>query len=174
MRARSGPIRWFGEVCGLSHTTVALIRKTLNSVDVRVRTGRDGRRRPVDTLAGQISVARVVAENPSTTVRDAAAAAGVAPSTAHRVRARLRRHEDMPVLALAMAPSTPGRPRGPEPSWLPVPPSAEPQAGAASWFTVTTVNIEDLNTHLGEPSDIPGIRGGGRVPPPGENLARDR
>jgi ParB-like chromosome segregation protein Spo0J len=140
--------RWFGEVCGLSHTTVALIRKTLNSVDVRVRTGRDGRRRPVDTLAGQMSVARVVAENPSTTVRDAAAAAGVAPSTAHRVRARLRRHEDMPVLALAMAPSTPADHEAP--SHLDLRPvSVEPQPGAASWFTATTVNIEDLNTHLG-------------------------
>jgi ParB-like chromosome segregation protein Spo0J len=140
--------RWFGEVCGLSHTTVALIRKTLNTVDVRVRTGRDGRRRPVDTLAGQMSVARVVAENPSTTVRDAAAAAGVAPSTAHRVRARLRRREEIPALAmaLAMAPSTE---RVEALTRLDVrTPSAEPEAGAASWLAVTTVNMEDLHTHL--------------------------
>ena len=140
--------RWFGEVCGLSHTTVALIRKTLNSVDVRVRTGRDGRRRPVDTLAGQISVARVVAENPSTTVRDAAAAAGVAPSTVHRVRARLRRREEIPALALEMAPSTPERLEASS-HVVALPPSAEPQAGATSWLALTAVNIQDLNTHLG-------------------------
>ena len=71
--------RWVGDVCGLSHTTVAALRSSLSLTGVRVRTGRDGRRRPVDPLPGQLAVARVMADNPAVTLRQAAGAAGVAP-----------------------------------------------------------------------------------------------
>ena len=39
--------RWVAEVCGLSHSTVALLRRASSNAPAQVRTGRDGRRRPV-------------------------------------------------------------------------------------------------------------------------------
>jgi ParB-like chromosome segregation protein Spo0J len=139
--------RWMGEVCGLSHTTIALIRKSLCLADSRVRTGRDGRRRPVDRLAGQMAVARVIADNPAATVRQAAGVAGVAPSTAHRARARLYAQENP-----SPAPEAPAVPpmQGPyeaDGRAAALPPFPELDE-AASWLARTTVNIEDLRTYL--------------------------
>jgi ParB-like chromosome segregation protein Spo0J len=148
--------RWAGEVCGLSHTTVALIRRSLNIADTRVRTGRDGRRRPVDRLAGQMAVARVIADNPTTTVRQAAGAAGVAPSTVHRARARLFGCESSPpVPPVAAAPAL----QTPEPAQA-VPTREEVKTGGldlssstepaepASWLDRTAVSVEDVRAHL--------------------------
>ena len=82
--------RWVAEVCGLSHTTVALVRRSDSLPHEKMRTGRDGRRRPVDRRAGQLAAARLIADHPATTVRQVAEAVGVAPSTVHRARARLQ------------------------------------------------------------------------------------
>jgi hypothetical protein len=82
--------RWVGEVCGLSHTTVAQVRRSDSLPNEKMRTGRDGRRRPVDRRAGQMAAARLIADHPATTVRQVAEAVGVAPSTVHRARARLQ------------------------------------------------------------------------------------
>ena len=83
--------RWVGEVCGVSHSTVAVLRRSVSEAEAKVRTGRDGRRRPVDPTLGQAAVARVMAENPTASIRQAAGAAGVAPSTVQRLAAGLVR-----------------------------------------------------------------------------------
>lgn len=78
--------RWVGEICGLSHSTVAKLRRAVSVVPA-LRTGRDGRRRPVDPLPGQLAVAKSLAEAPERTLREAADVAGVAISTVHRATA---------------------------------------------------------------------------------------
>ena len=83
--------RWVGEVCGVSHSTVAVLRRSVSEAEAKIRTGRDGRRRPVDPSLGQAAVARVMAENPMASIRQAAGAAGVAPSTVQRLAAGLAR-----------------------------------------------------------------------------------
>lgn len=77
--------RWLGEVCGLSHTTIAKLRTTADGTVSPVRLGRDGRRRPTSSEDGRRLVRQVLTEEPVTTFRDTAKAAGIAPSTAHRV-----------------------------------------------------------------------------------------
>ncbi len=139
--------RWTGEVCGLSHTTIALIRKGLCLAEPRARTGRDGRRRPVDRLAGQVAVARAMADHPFASTRQAAGAAGVAPSTVHRARARLHARENQ-----SPAPEGPAAPRTQDPHEasgreVVLVPSPELDE-AASWLARTTVSIEDLRTYL--------------------------
>jgi hypothetical protein len=83
--------RWVADVCGLSHSTVARIRQAAAAIGPGVRTGRDGRRRPVDPAAGRTAIAKALAEEPASSFRQAAAAAGVAPSTVHRTVAAVRR-----------------------------------------------------------------------------------
>lgn len=133
--------RWVGEVCGLSHTTVALVRRSLSLNESRVRMGRDGRRRPVDRLAGQVAVALAMAENPATPVRQVAEAAGVAPSTVHRARARLQGGEGLRPVPQTLAPD--GFDRGhidlTSPAGV-----AEP----TSWLSRTAVSVEDISTYL--------------------------
>jgi hypothetical protein len=83
--------RWLAEVCGLSHSTVARIRQAADALGSGTRTGRDGRRRPVDSAAGRAAIAEALAEEPGSSFRQAAEAAGVAPSTVHRIVAGARR-----------------------------------------------------------------------------------
>ena len=82
--------RWVAEICGLSHATVASLRPLTEGANVELRTGRDGRRRSVDRTAGQAAVMESMAKEPASSLRHAAEVAGVAPSTAHRLAARLR------------------------------------------------------------------------------------
>jgi hypothetical protein len=82
--------RWVAEVCGLSHSTVARIRKAAEALGPGVRTGRDGRRRPVDPAAGRRAIVKALAEGPASSFRQVAEAAGVAPSTVHRASAAVR------------------------------------------------------------------------------------
>ena len=42
--------------------TVAVLRRSVSEAEAKIRTGRDGRRRPVDLFSGQAAVARVMAE----------------------------------------------------------------------------------------------------------------
>jgi ParB-like chromosome segregation protein Spo0J len=138
--------RWVGDVCGLSHTTVAVLRGRLALADAPVRTGRDGRQRPVDPRPGQMALARVMADHPSATLRQAAGAAGVAPSTAQRVAARLRRQENSSLVRL-----TPGASEASSDDFqvkLPLYGTSGEPSDADSWLTKTEVTIEDLRTHL--------------------------
>jgi hypothetical protein len=141
--------RWVGEVCGLSHTTVALVRRSLSLVDGRVRMGRDGRRRPVDRLAGQMAVARALADNPATTVRQVAGAAGVAPSTAYRARSRLHGGGRQGPVTTAIPPSAPQGPHEATGTTVDLSSSAT-AAEPTSWLSTTAVSIEDLRAHLGD------------------------
>ena len=132
--------RWIGEICGLSHTTVALIRRNLSNANQSVRTGRDGRRRPVDRLAAEAAVARLVMENPTNTVRQVARAAGVAPSTVHRARARLQR----PEFSSVAPPSVPTTPVSVAEVEQRKPDLTEP----VSWLARTAVSVDEMRTHL--------------------------
>jgi ParB-like nuclease domain len=140
--------RWVGEVCGLSHTTVAMLRRSLTSADARVRTGRDGRRRPVDPSPGQAAVIRVLEDNPAASIRQAAGAAGVAPSTVQRVAAGLAKSQHQATLHGATggeeAPSCPAEAATGDFAY----PSFPEGADAVSWLDRTAVTLEDLRAHL--------------------------
>jgi ParB-like nuclease domain len=98
--------RWVAEVCGLSHSTVSRIRRATEALGPGVRTGRDGRRRPVDPAVGRAAIARALAAGPASSFRQLAEAAGVAPSTVHRAAApsrSLRRgHPERPASSAAL------------------------------------------------------------------------
>ncbi len=140
--------RWVAEVCGVSHTTVAVLRRTVSAADGKVRTGRDGRRRPVDPSLGQAAVARVMAENPTASIRQAAGAAGVAPSTVQRVSAGLARSQT-PASAPIVLDIT-GEAHGPVGALLADRALRSFPAGteAVSWLARTAVSVEDLHAHL--------------------------
>jgi len=138
--------RWVGDVCGLSHTTVAVLRGRLALADAPVRTGRDGRQRPVDPRPGQVALARVMADHPSASLRQAAGAAGVAPSTAQRAVARLRRQDSRSLIPLPQGTSQAGS--DDFQVRLPVSPASGELSDADSWLAKTEVTIEDLRTHL--------------------------
>jgi hypothetical protein len=100
--------RWVAEVCGLSHSTVARIRQAAEALGPGVRTGRDGRRRPVDPAAGRRAIVKALAEGPTGSFRQVAEAAGVAPSTVHRASAGLRGlRGEVPIRAASPAPLRP-------------------------------------------------------------------
>ena len=81
--------RWVAEVCGLSHTTVARIRGAVHGKGPLLRTGRDGRSRPIDSAPGQAAVVNALTDNPGGSLRRAARLAGVSPNTARRVATKL-------------------------------------------------------------------------------------
>ena len=141
--------RWVGEVCGVSHSTVAVLRRSVSEAEAKVRTGRDGRRRPVDPTLGQAAVARVMAENPTASIRQAAGAAGVAPSTVQRLAAGLVR-ADSPPLANVTIDVRNTTLRCPEPLVAdPALHSSPEGAEALTWLARTAVSVEDLHAHLG-------------------------
>jgi ParB-like chromosome segregation protein Spo0J len=100
--------RWVAEVCGLSHSTVARIRQAAKALGPGVRTGRDGRRRPVDSAAGRRAIVKALAEGPGSSLRQVAEAVGVAPSTVHRASAAVRGlRGELPKRAASSAPLRP-------------------------------------------------------------------
>jgi hypothetical protein len=103
--------RVIAEVSGLAHQTVGEIRKraTGGSDQLHARVGRDGRTRPLDSNAGRIRAARLISEDPKTSLRQIANHAGISPGKARDVRERLNRGED-PVLADRLR-SAPAKPR---------------------------------------------------------------
>ncbi len=143
--------RWLGEVCGVSHTTVAVLRRSLAAAEAQVRTGRDGRRRPVDPSLGRAAVARVMAENPTASIRQAAGAAGVAPSTVQRVAAGLARSQKPPLPRVAL--TVRATVWGPDDDLAAGPGPALhgslEGAEVATWLARTAVSVEDLHAHLG-------------------------
>ena len=143
--------RWVGEVCGVSHTTVAVLRRSVAAAEAQVRTGRDGRRRPVDPSLGRAAVARVMAENPTASIRQAAGAAGVAPSTVQRVAAGLARSQKPPLPRVAL--TVRATVWGPDDDLAA---GSEPAlhdslegAEVTTWLARTAVSVEDLHAHLG-------------------------
>jgi ParB-like chromosome segregation protein Spo0J len=142
--------RWVGEVCGVSHSTVAVLRRSVSEAEAKVRTGRDGRRRPVDPTLGQAAVARVMAENPTASIRQAAGAAGVAPSTVQRLAAGLVRADSPPLANVTIDVRNNATLRRSEPLVAdPALHSSPEGAEALTWLARTAVSVEDLHAHLG-------------------------
>ncbi len=143
--------RWVGEVCGLSHSTVARLRLATDAADRTARTGRDGRRRPLDPTPGQEAVAEALSSGKATTVRQAAAAAGVAASTAQRVAAGLR-EEQRSMVGLPSPPPPPGQVLpgrfSPSAGRGAASTSGPGRPGAASWLEETAIDTEDLHLFL--------------------------
>ncbi|MFI8199454.1 ParB N-terminal domain-containing protein [Streptomyces sp. NPDC085942] len=81
---------------GLSRKAVAAIRRVSadDQAGEAVRTGRDGRARPVSSAAGREHAARVLRENPGASLREVARVAGISPSTVRDVRNRTANGED--------------------------------------------------------------------------------
>ena len=141
--------RWVGEVCGVSHSTVAVLRRSVSEAEAKVRTGRDGRRRPIDPARGQAAVARVLAENPSASIRQAAGAAGVAPSTVQRLTSGLARAKRR-ATEVAAIDARPAAIRRADTVVADFAFRSSPESTEAlTWLARTAVTVEDLHGHLG-------------------------
>ncbi|WP_236062146.1 ParB/RepB/Spo0J family partition protein [Actinacidiphila acididurans] len=88
--------RRIASVTGLSPSVVGALRRQADvpMAELSLRTGRDGRSRPVDLVAGRIAASRVIAESPDASLREIAGRAGVALATARDVRNRIRLGQD--------------------------------------------------------------------------------
>ena len=94
-------------------------------------------------------MARVMAENPTASIRQAAGAAGVAPSTVQRLAAGLAR-PDKPApngVTIDVRNSVLRPPDAPvaDPAFRSSPEGSE----AVVWLARTAVSVEDLHAHLG-------------------------
>ncbi len=80
--------RSIAEVAGLDHKTVGSIRRRSNGEvpQPNARVSRVGRVRPIDASAGRERAIEILRQNPAATIRQVSEAAGVAPSTVHRLR----------------------------------------------------------------------------------------
>ncbi|GAA1956806.1 ParB N-terminal domain-containing protein [Amycolatopsis minnesotensis] len=87
--------RRIAEVAGLSASTVAAARARSTDRIGRsnARIGRDGKIRALNSSTGRMMASELFASRPDAPVREIAAAAGIAPSTALDVRRRLRAGE---------------------------------------------------------------------------------
>ncbi|MFE5816145.1 ParB/RepB/Spo0J family partition protein [Streptomyces sp. NPDC056479] len=87
-------------VTGLAARTVATLRRaimersTVNSPQLNVRLGRDGRYRPVNYSQGRLRASEVVTAYPEMPLREVARQAGVSVATARDVRQRIQRGVD--------------------------------------------------------------------------------
>jgi ParB-like chromosome segregation protein Spo0J len=90
--------RAIASTAGLGARTVGNIRRRLQNgadvQDIRARTGRDGRIRPLDGAEGRRKAFDIIRERPSASLREVAREAGVSPSTVRDVRKRIQRGED--------------------------------------------------------------------------------
>jgi ParB-like chromosome segregation protein Spo0J len=90
--------RRIAAICGLSPVTLGTLRARLREAPGRVkddsvgerRTGRDGRSRPVDTVAARRRVAEAIARAPESSLRKISAQVGSSPETVRSVRAELQ------------------------------------------------------------------------------------
>jgi ParB-like chromosome segregation protein Spo0J len=85
-------------ICGLSPVTIGTLRARLRETPGQAaddsaherRTGRDGRSRPVDTLAARQRVAEAIVRAPESSLREISAQVGSSPETVRSVRAELQ------------------------------------------------------------------------------------
>ncbi|MEU3486229.1 ParB/RepB/Spo0J family partition protein [Streptomyces massasporeus] len=84
--------RAIARASGLGSKAVAAIRRrsTAACAQLDTRVGRDGRVRPLNSVAGRLKAAEVIAQNPDASLREIAQLAGISPATASDVRKRLR------------------------------------------------------------------------------------
>lgn len=80
---------------GLAAATVGSIRSrsTVQTGQLNTRVGRDGRVRPGDGDEGRRRASKLIAQNPTASLREIARIAGISPATVKDVRARLARGE---------------------------------------------------------------------------------
>jgi ParB-like chromosome segregation protein Spo0J len=90
--------RAIASAAGLGARTVGNIRRRLHGgaeiTDIRARTGRDGRVRPLDNTEGRLRASAIIEARPDASLREVAREAGVSPSTVGDVRRRIQRGED--------------------------------------------------------------------------------
>lgn len=88
--------RWIAMTTGLAANTVSGIRgcATDGASQSRARIGRDGRVRPLSSVAGRRLAARIIDQRPYASLREIAKLSGLSVSTARDVRERLRNGED--------------------------------------------------------------------------------
>lgn len=86
--------RRIASVTGLSPGAVGNLRTRAAVPELGLRTGRDGRSRPVNGAAGRIAASKAIAEFPDAPLREIAHQAGVALATARDVRNRMRLGQD--------------------------------------------------------------------------------
>lgn len=83
---------------GLGARTVGNVRRRMqrehNAGEARVRTGRDGRTRPVNNAEGRLRASELIRQRPDASLREIAREAGVSPSTVRDVRLRIERGDD--------------------------------------------------------------------------------
>lgn len=88
--------RAIAERTGLSAKTVSKARREAGGTDTDPgsRIGRDGRARPVSSVAGRRSAAALIAADPQMSLRELSRQTGVSVGTVRDVRERLRRGKD--------------------------------------------------------------------------------
>lgn len=125
--------RVIASTTGLSAKTVAAQRPRIRSDAGRAeRVGRDGRVRPLSSAEGRRIAARLIAEDPSASLRSIAKKAGIAPGTVRDVRDRLRRGEDPVPSGPRPTPAAPvPRPARPVPPHLVVGQDTAPMSAEA-------------------------------------------
>jgi ParB-like chromosome segregation protein Spo0J len=84
--------RAIASVVGLAPNTVSTIRRSISDEipDVTARVGRDGRTRALDPREGRQIAAKLIQDNPSSSLREIATTAQISPETVRDVRNRLR------------------------------------------------------------------------------------
>jgi ParB-like chromosome segregation protein Spo0J len=96
---------------GISARTVGSIRRsTAEDTQSNERIGADGRRRSLDVAEGRRLAAEAIAAQPDAPLREIAKTAGIAVSTAHDVRTRIRRGQDPVPEKYTAAISSPAEP----------------------------------------------------------------
>lgn len=88
--------RMIATATGLSAGTVGNVRRrsTVQNAQSNTRIGKDGRVRPIDSAAGRLKAAELLAKEPTASIRAIAKEAEVSPSTVQDVRQRLRAGQD--------------------------------------------------------------------------------
>ncbi|MET8831844.1 ParB N-terminal domain-containing protein [Streptomyces sp. NPDC004610] len=83
--------RAIARATGLGAKTVAALRRqlALSAPHVQARVGIDGKARPLNSAAGRLRAAQVIAARPQASLREVARLAGISPATASDVKRRL-------------------------------------------------------------------------------------
>lgn len=117
--------RWVASVCGIAPRTVAALRRRCPTDDEQqldVRTGRDGRRRPLSAEAGRRIATEIMRRDPKASLRAVARQAGISVGTALDVRRRLAEEDG----------TAPGPAPGAEPAHVAAAPVAAPPVAVCS------------------------------------------
>ncbi|TDD07775.1 transcriptional regulator [Nonomuraea deserti] len=88
--------RAIAEVVGMAAKIVAEMRHMAQDVSSlpSARVGRDGRTRPLSTVEGRLKAAKMLEDQPRSSLREVAKISGISPNTVADVRRRLARGED--------------------------------------------------------------------------------